>query len=808
MLNEITTSKDNRHAINRAIVLVIGLLFLGYCLLTILPWDIAAYGFDLDESWASAVHIAFRDRIQFGTDFVYTYGPYGFLRVARYFFPETYGYGFGFSILIAIAVWAGLFRIGRFCLSRGDGSILFLIPILGFFPNMILSMDSFQFSLIILPLVLYFYVSKRMSPALVLAIANAALSSLTKHTYLLLCITFMVLIAIDEVGKLKRIPQVASAYVAFIWLFWIFAAQELGNFPAYLINGLEIVRGFSAVMGAEGNLNEVNLYILAVGTFLLLVAVIEWQKRRWWGMLPTLGLAATLLITFKGAFTRHDTHALLALFNIAPILLMFTAVLWSPIKTTSWRIAKKIKLSATLILGASLLIFAIMGSVMLNYYYGYGYGIYSFNVIEHNAKVFDRGRLFLTGQGNSQGIAEAGRVAIRTVNPLPSVSGTVDLYPNELATVFAHDLEYQPRPVIQSFSAYTSKLARLNLEHLKQPDAPKNIFFDLNPIDGHLASFEDGLSWPEILTLYDITNIEGRYLLMQRSPKPRQYKFEPLTKEVEVGFNEWFDVPDTQEPVWAKIDLHPNLLGKLTAAALRLPPLYLEVITADGISTSYRTIGNVMSEGFLLSPTLANRWDFLDLATNDWRDKLDREQVKRFRIIKDDDNARLYPQTYKVSLSEFQFPRQSFEKVANWQEWNSQLIPKPLNGGVKKLVKINGKEQTGWMAHAPLRMLIDLEEDARRFSFGFGILDVGLQKALKENEGDGVEFKIIALKPGNIEETIFSRQLQPRTNPQDRGTHRASVDLGQIKADKLIIETVAGEDNKWDESYWTDLKVE
>ena len=767
-----------------------------------------AYKFDLDESWAGAVHVAFRDGVQFGTDFVYTYGPYGFLRVARYFFPETYGFGFAFSILIAIAVWAGLFRIARYCLSRRDGSVWFLLPILGFFPNMSLSMDSFQFPAIILPLLLYFYVSKRMSPALVLTIINASLASLTKHTYLILCIFFIFLIAIDEVAKLKRIPQVASIYLAFVWLFWILAAQDLANLPAYLINGLQILKGFSATLGLAGNLNELILYVLSTGLFVLLVGIIEWRNRRWWGILPTLGLAAILFISFKGAFTRHDSHALQALFNVAPIILLFTALLWSSIKKTSWRVAKQIKLPAVLFLGTSILSFTIMGSIILDRYLNLSYGTYSFQVVEHNLKIVDKAVKTLSGRGNFQAIADGGKLYVKTENPLPAISGTVDLYPNELATIFAHDLEYQPRPVIQSFAAYTSKLAQMNLEHIKQTDAAKNILFDLQPIDGHLASFEDGLSWPELLTLYDIANIDGRYLLLQRNTQPRQYTIEPLTEEVSIGFNQWFDVPNTQEPIWAKFDVHPNIFGKLTTSALRLPPLYLEVETADGVRTKYRTMGNVMGEGFLLSPTLANRWDFLDFAVSDWQDRLNQKQVKRFRIINEGYRRQLYPQNYHFNLSQLKFPRQSFDDVPGWSDWNSQLIPKPLDGGLQRLDKIDGKDKTGWMAHAPMKMLIDLKENKQNFAFSFGILDDGVKNALKENAGDGVEFKIIALRANGTEEILFSRKLQPRINPRDRGTHQASVDLSQVDTSKLIMETVAGVDNQWDWSYWSDLTVD
>ncbi len=93
-----------------------------------------------------------------------------------------------------------------------------------------------------------------MTPALILTIINASLSSLIKHTYFLLAIALIILITIDEVGKLKRFPRVISIYLAFILIFWMFAAQDIANIPTYILNSLEIIRGFSASMGVPGEL--------------------------------------------------------------------------------------------------------------------------------------------------------------------------------------------------------------------------------------------------------------------------------------------------------------------------------------------------------------------------------------------------------------------------------------------------------------------------------------------------------------------------------------------------------------------------
>ena len=800
-----TTIIKNKHTVKRVILLVVGCLLLGYCLLTILPWQPVGYSYNLDESWASAVHIAFRDKIQFGKDFVDTYGPYGFLRVARYYFPETYSYAFGFSCLIAIAAWAGLFRLVRHCVSLGNGAVYWLIPLLWFFPNNDLLIDSFQFPLLTLPLVLYFYVSRKVTPALVLTLINASLSSLTEHNYLLLAIAFVSLITIDEVVNLKRIPRVVSIYLAFMWIFWMFAAQDIANVPAYIVNSLEVIKGYSASMGTPGELKEVLFYIFSTGVFLLLVGAIEWMNRRWWGILPTLGLAAAFFVIFKGAFTRHDSHALQAVFSTTPIMLIFTAVLWSSIKK-NWRISKRIKLPLFSFLGAVALSMVIMSSLIFKNYLGYGYGVYAFKAATHTLKTLPQVARVLTGREDFVAVAEQARAAVRGANILPPISGTVDLYPNETATVFAYDLEYQPRPTVQSFSAYTSKLARLNAEHLTQPNAPENILFDLKPIDGRLASFEDGLSWLEILTRYDIADIENSYLVLKRNSQPRTYKLEPTVEQVDVAINEWFDIEDAPQPVWGKIDIHPNLIGKLTTAILRLPPINIEVETADGLISSYRTVGDIMDEGFLLSPILSSRWDFVNFASPSWQDKLASRQVKRFRIVAEGFNATRYPQKYQVSLSQLEFPRQSFAAVTGWRNWTDNIVPIPLEGNLQR-VDVDGTGEMGWMAHAPMKMAISLEGTEQKFSVDFGILKQAVIDGLNRQLGDGVEFKIFALQSDGRQKLLFDRNLQPFKNKSDRGTQTVSIDISQMDISRLILETNEKKDASFDWSYWSNLQL-
>ena len=779
---------------------VVGIFLLGFSLLTILPWSASGYGFDLDQSWAIALHVAFANRFQFGTEFVYTYGPYGFIQVGIYH-PDTYAYLFALRCLIAIAVAMGLFRLVRERLNRRRGAVWFLVPVLLFFPNMAAWMEYFQYIVIILPLVLYFYDSKRLSPALVLTISTLALASLVKHTYLLLGIFFIVLIAIDELFKLKRFPQIATIYLVLVWLWWTIAGQELANVPAYLINGLQIVRGFSQALGIAGKLDELLLYILGTGLFLLLVGLVEWRSRRWWGMLPTLGLSAVFFITFKGSFTRHDSHALQAFFNIIPIVLIFTAMLWQQIGQYYYRISKSWKITGTVFWSVALIILLSMSHIIQQRYLSFESGGYVTNAVRSVGHKITPAVNLITGKTDFEANVALNKSRVQKSNVLPPTSGTVDLYPNETASIFAYDLPYQPRPIFQSFSAYTKKLAQLNAEHLTTPDAADSILFDLNPIDGHLASFEDGLSWTELLTRYDITNLEGRYLLLERSPQPRQYDLKPLDRQT-VALGQWYEMPDSTEPVWAELNLQPNLWGKLMAGALRLPDLYLEIETRDGVQVKYRAIPDILDVGFLLSPVLSTRWDFLALATADWQQRLATQEVTRFRIVDGGINSRLYPQEYQVALSQLRFERQDFESVIGWQTWNQQLTPAPLTGTLQRIAL--DLQRFVWLAHAPAQSTVELKGNERQLFFNFGILNEAVAEALQKNVGDGVEFRIINEQNGAV---LFSRYLQPMKNKSDRGVQQASIDLSQVDTRQLILETISGQDSQWDWSYWSEIKA-
>jgi hypothetical protein len=201
--------------------------------------------------------------------------------------------------------------------------------------------------------------------------------------------------------------------------------------------------------------------------------------------------------------------------------------------------------------------------------------------------------------------------------PLPPIQGSMDVYPWNQATVLAHGLNYRPRPVIQSYSAQTRELAELNAEFLRGDRAPETIFFEVKTIDDRLPSSDDGLSWPELLTRYEVMERAGNFVRLQRRTKPSHYKMIPLG-ESSLAFGATLNLPSTDAgPIWAEIDIAKSLTGKIASFLFKPPVLWMTITLKDGRSPQFRIVPAMARGGLLISPLVESTKSFTLLsATN------------------------------------------------------------------------------------------------------------------------------------------------------------------------------------------------
>jgi hypothetical protein len=227
---------------------------------------------------------------------------------------------------------------------------------------------------------------------------------------------------------------------------------------------------------------------------------------------------------------------------------------------------------------------------------------------------------------------EEAKAALRRDHPLPRLAGTVDIYPHDIARILAHDLEYRPRPVLQSYLACDPWLAGRNADHLAGPDGPDHIVFEVDPIDGHLPPLEDGASWPFLLSAYEPRGGERAALVLDRLERSaRQSWGDWEVHSLQLGETTEIDLPpDTL--VWASLEVDQTLVGRLAGLLFKAPRLVIDLHLADGGRRTHGFVPAMGRSGFLLSPLVETTGEIARLWEESWPDHLSGKRVQSLAI--------------------------------------------------------------------------------------------------------------------------------------------------------------------------------
>ena len=642
-------NEPNTHSVTRYVAFVlafIGTLFVSapfYPQFPILDWG---------SSWEYAINQAIFQNMVFGRDVISTIGPLASVYTHMYH-PASDSSMLGVSIFVAAAFFAGCLA-----LSRGNYLILAL--------PLILSQSETDAFFFCLPFLFLLVVTQwttgetktsTFTWGLIAFIGTAvALLPLVKASFSVLVVACGGLTLI-LIGR----RSIAAAALLAIWaivtitIAWCWIGQPLSGLPGYFLALRPIISGYSEAMSLTGSLIPVIAY-LASALVIWLAFVVDASSR--FGKLTivlALGLAIVLFVAFKEGFVRHDSHVLVAgatlLVSSFILLLTFRSPLFAVVMIVGiggWAAVDSEQTDVDPVSAVVRFTSDLSGSWE---------GLWK--------RVFDPAyfpKRF-----------EDADAEIRSKLPLPATNGSVDLYPYDQSAVFAAGQKWSPRPVIQSYIAYTPSLAELDRDHLKGAAAPDRVYFSISPLDGRYPSLDDGASWPELIARYRATTYFGEYAVMEKRSKPIAVDVgASLLDEKDASFGEQVPIPTTNAPIWARIDVAPTVMGRLVLALYKLPPLYLVVNYANGSTEDFRFIPGEARSGFLLSPTVRNSVDFLALQSTR------REDFFKDRIpISIGITGRLkylWKPKYSITLSELKF--QPDERAASLLFNKAVLSPK------------------------------------------------------------------------------------------------------------------------------------
>lgn len=564
-----------------------------------------------DDSWRLAMNQAVAQGLVFGRDIVFTFGPYSALYTHHYH-PATYVPNLTLGILLGLGYGTMLLM---FLGARANG---WLWCAAGF----LLLVDSHDALFFAYPLLVTLVACAETSPrsagidrigfparkaGYAFAIALLGLLPLIKGSFLpltLMAITVgAILYWLD--GNRRFAAWFILAPALTMATLWLLAGQPLAALPDYFRTMSPIISGFAGAMGFWGPPGHIFLYLLIVAG--ILFSMLRARGNHPCGRAASL-LAVTffLFIAFKAGFVLHDpVHAVAA---SSSALLAILTINGSRIVRISW---------STVVL--ALLMFALIHAWWITFPF--------------KETTLTSLRHLITDDVIGVESAYTQRLAqINAQLPLPALSGSVDIYPFDQIRIIASGNRWQTRPVLQSYSAYTPELARLNEAHLRGPNAPDNIIVRTESLAGHLPSLDDGMSWPTLLSHYQLSDTAADYIHLNRRPNPAATKRTVIAQDRH-RLGEWVELPSGPQILFAEIDLRPTPLGRLATALFKPDMTYIVVATSDGQSSFYRFIPSTARAGFILSPLIESTAEFSQLAGLQLPALLENKRVTAIQIV-------------------------------------------------------------------------------------------------------------------------------------------------------------------------------
>jgi len=717
--------------------LIVWITILVYCFLIFIPIP-NSLGTDLELSWQYAISRTAVDKLIFGKDIIFTYGPLGYLihgaaLEQNFFTVTTFRFIVYFVLFVAtylkiiklktipqklalLSSWLFLILINVSVTYQNisvDYQILFIfliiLSVLDRLPvNLIrwsaVSLGAFagfclltKFTLGVATagsLVLFFFGSfcnsiKRKSNHIIslfalidslLAAISVSFILLSPDYYvsnfhkILVCLVLsavagllawflqqrldrkVVLKAGEKITNSRDLSSKSRIWTVSWYIFYVIyclclLVTILYSYPSlidYLKNSIDVASNYSSAMSLIGPRREL---ILAVSE-LVLISILLVLVAREGNLGFALALFLCLFLAFKHGFVRHSANH----------IIIFS---WCTLIVVSLSLPKLRAVRAQQF--SCLLYFYVL---IIAFIFWIPLGTSSPRSVTPDMAI--KNLTYLFNVSSLQSSVRANSNNNLTVEKLPTSMTSIvedkkiDIVPWEISLVAANNLNWKPRPIFQSYSAYTTALDNINFNSLSAE--PRDyIFYDFSAIDGRHPFFDEPRTFSYIFCNYKLhsylpKSIEKtkffyptNLLLLERLQSSGCSPSVSTTKTSSVQWNnsQLIEASD-RSIILAKVKFTYSLFGKIYKSLFRSPPVMMQVTYADGSERDYRIIPENSENGVIVSHLPKDDNEALSF----FRRQLP-AQVQSFRFHAT--NSLLYSPTIEINFLSFDILKPSFK---------------------------------------------------------------------------------------------------------------------------------------------------
>lgn len=187
---------------------------------------------------------------------------------------------------------------------------------------------------------------------------------------------------------------------------------------------------------------------------------------------------------------------------------------------------------------------------------------------------------------------------------------TVDIVPYEIAYTFFNDLHYNPRPAIQSYQAYNNYLTSLNYDKYLSPTAPDYVLYTTaGPTDVQRYNF-----WSDSKTTlamlqnydYDTTTISKDTLQIVKKRATNLQIVKSGQQDLAFKLGEEVKVSQQDKLTWIEVKVKYSLWGKIMRVLVQPPVLRVKATYEDGTTEVFKAIISEIEAGMFLKKLQTN----------------------------------------------------------------------------------------------------------------------------------------------------------------------------------------------------------
>ena len=531
--------------------------------------------YGIDPAWQYALNTAIEHKYVFGQDWVFTYGPLGYLSTA---WPPNQA--LAWVLLYKLLLYAGLCGLGIFNYFSSTHWIQKAVTVLVFvIAGRLYYYESSVYFLVLFIAALIWHKNTRSNYLLLLISAFVAINLFIKLNtafVVAFCFVAYLLFALTTKAISMRILLICIALTGTMVVALAFATHT--HLASYLIHGLAIVKHYQDAMVIDVIVTSapfVLAILLAVLIGLLLIANILIYKN--YATIPlSLLLSGVLFIAFKQGFVAGAGNHQIAYFGAG--LMMLLAIPQLSQHFMQWLINKIVYPSAALVATIGIMhigVFGFFNRPLKDLYAKEPIAIYPFpdSILAKTAKQ------------------------------------TIDIFPCNAMHLYFNQLNYQPRPIPQGYQAYSPTLDSLNTIYFQSANAPEILLFQQGSVFNRHPFWDElntKLTIRENYQLNDsvwLANLPGtppsRYWLLQKNEQPPRRLTYQLMGTAQAAITDTLFFNILPENYLTRIYLHYSWPGKIRRLLFQPALLDCHLVYQNGSTQTFKAVLPTLQGGYI-----------------------------------------------------------------------------------------------------------------------------------------------------------------------------------------------------------------